>query len=125
VVICSVADDEEQARREVAGQLAFYCAPKAYGTVLERQGFAAAAATIREAFAAGDHEAMVKAVPDEMIDRLAVAGTPAQVREQLRRYDGALDHVIVYPPSFQLAPERCDELVEELITLAAPGGQDS
>ncbi|HTK65098.1 MAG TPA: LLM class flavin-dependent oxidoreductase [Pseudonocardia sp.] len=125
VVICSVADDEEQARREVAGQLAFYCAPKAYGAVLERQGFAAAGETIREAFAAGDHEAMIKAVPDEMIDRLAVAGTPAQVAQQLRRYDGVLDHVIAYPPSFRLTPERCDELVDALITHAAPEGADS
>jgi probable F420-dependent oxidoreductase len=123
VVITAVADDEEQARREVAGQLAFYSAPKAYGAVLERQGFAAAGDAIREAFAAGDHAAMVKAVPDEMIDALAVAGTPKQVAEQLRRYDGVLDHVIVYPPSFRLAPERCDELVDALLTHAAPSGE--
>jgi alkanesulfonate monooxygenase SsuD/methylene tetrahydromethanopterin reductase-like flavin-dependent oxidoreductase (luciferase family) len=123
VVITAVADDEEQARREVAGQLAFYSAPKAYGAVLERQGFAAAGDAIREAFAAGDHAAMVKAVPDEMIDALAVAGTPKQVAEQLRRYDGVLDHVIVYPPSFRLAPERCDQLVDALLTHAAPSGE--
>lgn len=120
VVICAVADDEEQARREVAGQLAFYCAPKAYGTVLEREGFGAAATSIREAFASGDHEAMIKAVPDEMIDALAVAGTPAQVADQLARYDGMLDHVIVYPPSFRIDPHRCDELVESLLTHTAP-----
>jgi probable F420-dependent oxidoreductase len=120
LVICAVADDEEQARREVAGQLAFYCAPRAYTTVLERQGFADAGNAVREAFAEGDHEAMVKAVPDAMIDRLAVAGTPAQVAEQLRRYDGALDHVIVYPPSFRLSSARCDELVEQLLVHAAP-----
>lgn len=120
VVICAVADDEEQARREVAGQLAFYCAPKAYGTVLEREGFGAAATSIREAFATGDHEAMIKAVPDEMIDALAVAGTPAQVADQLARYDGLLDQVIVYPPSFRIDPHRCDELVESLLTHTAP-----
>ncbi|HEY0578608.1 MAG TPA: LLM class flavin-dependent oxidoreductase [Pseudonocardia sp.] len=120
LVICSVADDEEQARREVAGQLAFYAAPKAYGTVLEREGFGAAAARIQQAFAAGDHDAMVAAVPDAMIDALAVAGTPQQVADQLRRYDGVLDHVIVYPPSFRLTPARCDELVDQLLLHAAP-----
>jgi probable F420-dependent oxidoreductase len=122
VVICAVADDEEQARREVAGQLAFYSAPKAYGAVLERQGFAAAGDAIRAAFASGDHEAMVAAVPDAMIDELAVAGTPDQVREQLRRYDGVLDHVIVYPPSFRIEEKRCTELVESLIEHTAPEG---
>jgi probable F420-dependent oxidoreductase len=108
LVICAVSDDEEQARREAAGQIAFYAAPKAYAPVLERQGFGAAAAVIREAFAAGDHDAMVTAVPDAMIDTFAVAGTPARVRDQLRRYEGAVDHLIVYPPSFRMTPERCD-----------------
>jgi probable F420-dependent oxidoreductase len=107
VVLCAVSDDEEQARREVAAQLAFYSAPKAYAPVLERQGFGAAGAAIREAFAAGDHEAMVAAVPDAMIDTFTVAGTPAGVREQLRRYDKVLDHVIIYPPSFRMTAQRC------------------
>ena len=35
MVICSVSDDEEQARREAAAQLAFYAAPRTYGTVVE------------------------------------------------------------------------------------------
>ncbi|WP_037077180.1 LLM class flavin-dependent oxidoreductase [Pseudonocardia spinosispora] len=120
LVICSVADDEEQARREVAGQLAFYAAPKAYGTVLERQGFGEAGAAIREAFAARDFDAMAKAVPDAMIDKLAVAGTPSQVADQLSRYDGILDHVIIYPVSFQLTPTRSDTLLTDLLTHAAP-----
>jgi len=63
---------------------------------------------------------MVAAVPDAMIDALAVAGTPTQVAEQLRRYDGVLDHVIVYPPSFRLTAARCDELVHQLLHHAAP-----
>jgi len=83
-------------------------------------GLGEATARVREAFAAGDFDAMVKRVPDEMIDTFAVAGTPAQVQEQLRRYDGVLDHVIVYPPSFRLSAQRCDELVDGLITHAAP-----
>jgi probable F420-dependent oxidoreductase len=122
VVICAVADDEEQARREVAGQLAFYAAPKAYRAVLDRQGFGAAASAIRDAFAAGDHAAMVASVPDSMIDALAVAGTPGQVRERLRRYETVTDHVLVYPPSFRLSPERCTDLIDALLEHTAPEG---
>ncbi|HEY1970321.1 MAG TPA: LLM class flavin-dependent oxidoreductase [Pseudonocardia sp.] len=122
LVICAVADDEEQARREVAGQLAFYCAPKAYRAMLAAQGFDAAAAEVSAAFAAGDHQAMVAAVPDAMIDALAVAGTPAQVAARLDRYRDEVDHLIVYPPSFQLTAARCDELVQALLSHAAPVG---
>jgi probable F420-dependent oxidoreductase len=120
LVICSVDDDEESARAAAAAQLAFYCAPTAYAPVLERQGFGAAAAAIRAAFAAGDHETMVAAVPEEMVDAFAVAGTPAQVREKIRAFDEALDHAILYTPSFRCSPERCDELLRAAVTHLAP-----
>jgi probable F420-dependent oxidoreductase len=120
LVITSVCDDEEQARREVAAQIAFYIVPSAYATVLERHGFGAATARVREAFAAGDFDAMVKRVPDEMIDTFAVAGTPAQVRAGLRRFDEVLDHVIVYPPSFRLSPERASEVLHAAVRHCAP-----
>lgn len=119
LVICAISDDEEQARREAAGQIAFYAAPKTYGPLLAQAGFDRAAAVIRAAFADGDHAAMVAAVPDEMVDALAVAGTPVQVRERLARLDGVLDHVIVYPPSFRIPPERCDELARLLVEHAS------
>lgn len=122
VLICAVAEDEEQARREVAAQLAFYCAPKTYRGVLEIGGFAEAGERIRAAFGERDIEAMIAAVPSEMVDAMAVAGTPSQVRATLADLDasGALDHVIVYPPSFQLSQQRCGELVDGLLEHAAP-----
>src|SRR4051812_5586661 len=50
----AVHDDEAVARREVAAQIAFYTAPKAYAPMFEASGFADEAARIREAFAARD-----------------------------------------------------------------------
>lgn len=122
VVITAVADDEEQARREVAAQLAFYCAPKTYAKVLEIGGFAEAGEAIRAAFTERDVEKMIAAVPAEMVDAMAVAGTPQQVRGKLAEIDraGVIDHVIVYPPSFQLSVRRCAELVASLVSDAAP-----
>jgi probable F420-dependent oxidoreductase len=125
LVITSVSDDEEQARREVAAQIAFYIVPSAYATLMERHGFAAATARVREAFAAGDFDTMVKRVPDEMIDTFAVAGTPAQVQAGLRRFDEVLDHVIVYPPSFRLSSERASEVLHAAVRHAAPGAESS
>ena len=120
IVICAVDDDEDRARREAAAQIAFYAAPSTYAPVLEVAGFGAEAKTIREAFRVGDHDAMVAAVTDAMIDRIAVAGTPDQVADPLARYDGPVDHVIVYPPSFRLSPARCREVTERVLTAAAP-----
>lgn len=115
LVFAAVADDAEQARREVAAQISFYASVKSYAPMLERIGFAAEGEAIREAFARGAHDEMVAAVPDRMIDALAVAGTPQDVREGLRRYEGLLDHAILYAPSFRLSRERVRESALGLI----------
>ncbi|MCW2786656.1 MAG: 5,10-methylenetetrahydromethanopterin reductase [Marmoricola sp.] len=109
VVICAIADSTISARREAAAQIAFYAAPKSYAPVLEACGFGSEAAEIRAAFLRGDHEAMIDAVSDRMIDEMAVAGTPAEVRESFPEFERRYDHVSLYSPSFTLSPERVSE----------------
>jgi alkanesulfonate monooxygenase SsuD/methylene tetrahydromethanopterin reductase-like flavin-dependent oxidoreductase (luciferase family) len=120
VLICSIADDAALARREAAAQLAFYAAPKTYAGVLDCAGFAKAAGAIRDAFAAGDHAAMVAATPDAMVDAMAAAGSAEEVRARIAEAEVLYDHVVVYPPSFGLTQERCDELAELLVAELAP-----
>jgi probable F420-dependent oxidoreductase len=108
LVFAAVHDDPDQARREAAAQIAFYASAKTYAPLLERIGFASEAAAIREAFAYSDLDAMLRVVSGRMVDALAVAGTPQDVRDSLRRYEGLLDHAILYAPSFKLTPERVE-----------------
>jgi alkanesulfonate monooxygenase SsuD/methylene tetrahydromethanopterin reductase-like flavin-dependent oxidoreductase (luciferase family) len=120
MLLCSVHDDEEIARRELAAQVAFYAAPRAYGPMLEASGFGAEAGRIRQAFADRDHEAMVKAVSDEMLDAIGVAGTPDQVRSGIARRDADFDHLSLYSPSFMMTLERVQQNTLELIRVGAP-----
>jgi probable F420-dependent oxidoreductase len=120
IVICSVADNADQARREAAAQLAFYAAPKTYGKLLEASGFGVAGEAIRAAFAKRDFAGMAAAVPDEMVDEMAAAGTAGEVRNRLERAAEVFDHVVVYPPSFGLTDERCEELAATLVEELAP-----
>ena len=120
MVICSVAGDEEQARREAAAQIAFYAAPRTYATVLDVAGFAAAGQQIREAFSLRDFGAMSAAVPEAMVDAMAAAGTPAQVAAKLAEVGRHAEHVIVYPASFGMTAERSRQLTADLLSAAAP-----
>lgn len=113
--------DEEEARREAAAMIAFYGSVKSYGLLFETCGFAAEARAMQAAFAARDIEAMIGAVSDEMIDEFAVAGTPRQVADGLRRYDGVVDHVVLSPPSFRVPAERIAENLALLTEHCAPG----
>lgn len=121
MLLCSVHDDEEVARRELAAQLAFYAAPRAYAPMLEASGFASEAERIRKAFADGDHDAMIAAVSDEMLDTIGIAGTPEQVRAGIARRERDFDHTSLYSPSFTMTLERVQQNTLELIRVGAPG----
>jgi probable F420-dependent oxidoreductase len=120
VMICAIADDPEQARREAAAQLAFYAAPKTYGPLLDASGFGHAGEAVRSAFAERDFTTMAAVVPGPMVDAMAAAGTAADVRARLREAAEVFDHIVVYPPSFGLSEARCDELAAALVRELAP-----
>jgi probable F420-dependent oxidoreductase len=121
LVICSVAADGDQARREAAAQIAFYAAPRTYQNVLDVTGFASAGERIRAAFRQRDYAGMAAAVPDEMVDSIAATGTAAQVAQQLDRLSRLVDHLIVYPASFGMTAERSQQVVADALTAGAPG----
>ncbi len=118
--LASAHADEEQARREAAGMIAFYGSVKSYGHLFDVCGFKREAEAIQQAFARGDADAMVAAVTEPMVDEFAVAGTPQQVAAALRRFDGVADHVILSPPSFRVTPERVAENLATLVEHCAP-----
>lgn len=121
--ICVIHEDREQARREAAGQIAFYTVPKSYAAVHEVNGFAAEAGILRERFAAGDIEGMLAAVTDEMIDTLSIAGTPEEVRAGLGRYERLVDQVQLYSPSYGMSDERIVENTLSLIEHCSPASK--
>jgi probable F420-dependent oxidoreductase len=121
LVISVVHEDPEVARREAAAQIGFYCSAKTYAGLLESNGFGAEGEAIRAAFAAGDWEGMVAAVSEPMVDRIALAGTAAEVRDAARRYEGLLDHLILYAPSYGMSPERAVENAGSLVAALGSG----
>ncbi len=120
MVMCSIHDDPTVARRELAQQIAFYSSVKSYETVLDVNGFATEGRTIREAFARRDFPAMFDAVSDKMIDTMGVAGTAAEVRDGLKRYEGILDHIMLYSPSVGITASRVQENLDSLIQECSP-----
>lgn len=118
-VICSVHEDPAEARREAALQIAFHATVYTYRAIFELHGYAAERETIRAAFERRDVPAMLAAVPEEMIDECAIAGTVEQCREQLVRYEGLLDTAMFFAPSFGVPSKRV--LENERAILAAFG----
>jgi probable F420-dependent oxidoreductase len=122
-VITSISDDREQARLEARRQIGFYATTLTYDAILDLHGWQREKEAIRDAWRRFDLNALAAAVSDEMLDQIAVAGTPDECREQLARYDGLLDHVLLYPPSVGVRPERVRENYRLIAEVFGPGGR--
>ncbi len=108
-VVCSISDDPDQARREARAQIGFYYTTRLYHSVLDVHGWREIGEEISAAFRRGDYQAMSDAVPDELVDAIAITGRPDEVRDQLKAWDGLADHVLLYPPTVGTRPERAME----------------
>ncbi|MEE2778133.1 MAG: LLM class flavin-dependent oxidoreductase [Acidobacteriota bacterium] len=113
-VITAVADNSEQARNEARNQIAFYYSTRIYHSILEPHGWSDIGEEIAQAFRRGDFKAMVAAVTDEMVDAIAAAGTPDEVRDRLKQWEGLTDHALLYSPSAGLDPARVRENVSAI-----------
>ena len=108
-VICSISDDPDQARREARGQVAFYYTTRLYHTVLDAHGWRPIGEEIAGAFRRMDFGAMAGAVTDELLDQVAIAGRPDEVRDRLREWEALSEHLLLYPATFGARPERVRE----------------
>jgi probable F420-dependent oxidoreductase len=87
LIPCAVADTAAAARDALRPAVGLYAGffPR-YHRLLAEAGFADAVRAIKEAFDRGGREAAATKVPDELIDAVALAGTPQTCRERLEGY---------------------------------------
>jgi probable F420-dependent oxidoreductase len=127
-VIACVAEDGEAARRQARRQLAFYFSTPSYRTVAEAAGWGADVAIIqnlaREAHYS-DWDSVAEAVPDEMVESLVIAGTPAEVSGLLpaveaRLAKGGADELVLQLVGFGETWEQVRDQGIELVRSCAP-----
>jgi alkanesulfonate monooxygenase SsuD/methylene tetrahydromethanopterin reductase-like flavin-dependent oxidoreductase (luciferase family) len=118
VLICSVDDDVETARRRLAFAAGQYAASRVYDRLFALHGWTEAQQRIREAARARDAGAVIAAVPDDALDLLGVACRPADLAAEVQRHAAGYDHLALVPPPWGLTPEEnehaTDVLIEEM-----------
>jgi alkanesulfonate monooxygenase SsuD/methylene tetrahydromethanopterin reductase-like flavin-dependent oxidoreductase (luciferase family) len=98
VSLIAVNDDRERARRAVREAICHLYAPLPhpyYEHTMREQGFSKAADALLKLMPAGELEASVDAIPDECVDRLAIAGTLEDCRERIASYEGVVDELLL------------------------------
>ena len=91
---CCALEDGETAREYARSQIAFMIALYGpfYRKAIAEAGWEDVTETVRETWLDGEKSAAIEAVPDELLDEVVAAGTPAEAREQVERFE-AIDAV--------------------------------
>lgn len=98
VMFTAVSAERERARRAVRAALCSLFHPLRhpyYEYTMNEQGFASTVAALRTLVPAGRIDEAIEAIPDELLDRLTVAGTPSECRARLLTYAGVVDELLL------------------------------
>ncbi len=107
--------DRGQALADARGQVAFYASISQYEKYFEAHGFGEPACQAAAAAQRGDMDALVGAIPDEMVETFATVGTADEVRQRLESVWTLADSVTVFAPSAFLSPEQIASYQQTLI----------
>lgn len=105
-VLLAVSEDRAQAREDAKRQIAFHATVRTYDRILDLHGFTDVAARIRELWKSFDLGGMTALVTDEMLDEMAVAGTPDECRAALERRAQTSERLLLGAPVVATDPER-------------------
>lgn len=116
IVACGRDDDEQVvADAGCRALLGFYSSTPAYRPVLEHEGFGDIQPVAQGLTREGRWDELAALVPDELLELVAVRGTPAQVAATIeRRYGPHAERVCIYTPY-----AAADDLLAELVTAVA------
>jgi alkanesulfonate monooxygenase SsuD/methylene tetrahydromethanopterin reductase-like flavin-dependent oxidoreductase (luciferase family) len=116
-VVTSIADDREQAVQDAKGQIGFYLTTELYHSVLDLHGMREVGQACRKALRSFDVGAMASAVPDELVDEIAIACTPDEARDRLAQWNDLTDEPLFYAPIVGVKPERVRENFDAILDL--------
>jgi len=118
-VMTSIAGDRRQALRDAKSQIGFYYTTELYHSILDLHGLRAVGQACRAAFRKGDFGALADAVPDALVDEIAIACTPDEARDRLAQWKDLTEQPLLYAPSFGVPPERQREHLDAILDVFA------
>jgi alkanesulfonate monooxygenase SsuD/methylene tetrahydromethanopterin reductase-like flavin-dependent oxidoreductase (luciferase family) len=105
----SLNKDRDKAIRDAKGQIGFYYTVSVYRTILDYHGLPEVADACRAALATFDIRAMADAIPDALVDEIAIACTPDEAHDRLGQWNDLTDEVMLYAPQIGVPADRVQD----------------
>ncbi len=114
-VMTSLQEDRELAIRDAKCQIGFYFTTQLYHSVLDLHGMGEVGTACRAALRSFDVNAMAAAVPDELVDEIAIACTPDEGRDRLQQWKDLTDQPLLYAPTVGVPPARVQANIDAML----------
>ncbi len=116
-VLVSIHPDRSQAIRDAKPQIGFYFTTEIYHSVLDLHGLRHVGEACRAALRRWDVRAMAEAIPDALVDEIAIACAPDEARDRLAQWKGLTEAPLLYSPAVGLSPERVRANLDAILDL--------
>jgi probable F420-dependent oxidoreductase len=116
-VMTSIQEKREDAVADARNQIGFYFTTGIYHSILALHGMERVGEACRAALRRFDVKAMAEAVPDALVDEIAVACTPDEARDRLAQWKDLTDQPLLYAPSVGVRPERLRANLDAMLDL--------
>ena len=120
-VLTSIQESREDAVRDAKNQIGFYYTTSLYHSILDLHGMREVGKACQAAFRKMDLKAMAEAIPDELVDEIAIACTPDEARDRLAQWEGLTGDPLLYPPSVGVPPGRLKSNTAAMFDLFGKG----
>jgi probable F420-dependent oxidoreductase len=116
-VMTSIQENREEAIRDAKNQIGFYFTTALYHSVLDLHGMREVGEACRAALRKFDTKAMAEAVPDALVDEIAIACTPDEALDRLEQWDDLSEDALLYAPSVGVPPARIQANLAAMLDL--------
>jgi probable F420-dependent oxidoreductase len=120
-VLTSIQERREDAVRDAKAQIGFYFTTALYHSILDLHGLGEVGSACRAALRSFDVEAMAAAIPDELVDEIAIACTPDEARQRLDAWMDLTEHPLLYAPTVGVPPERVRANLDAMLEIFGSG----
>lgn len=120
-VLTSLAATREEAVRNAKGQIGFYYTTELYHSILEHHGLKHVGEACRAALKRFDTRAMAEAIPDALVDEIAIACTPDEAKDRLAQWSDLTGDPLLYPPGIGVRPEKQRENLDMIFATFGTG----
>ncbi len=114
-VMTSINENPDLAVLDAKSQIGFYYTVKVYHSILEFHGLREVADRCRKALASFDVRAMAEAIPNDLVEKIAIACTPDEARDRLAQWTDLCDEALFYAPTVGVPPERVRDNLDAIL----------